>query len=87
MKETTAARQNTSKQEIYENKIVIITTVIMTTETVTIVLSTAVAVYKGKYSFYNKKIPGLTNYIDYLVTSVSFAVAATVMLCQDFRVM
>jgi hypothetical protein len=55
MKETTPARQNTSNQEIYENKIVIITTIIMTTETITIILSTAVAFYKGKYSFYNKK--------------------------------
>ena len=58
----------------------------MTTATITIILSTAVAFYKGKYCFYNKKIAGLTNYLDYLVTSVSFAVAAKVMLCQDFRV-
>jgi hypothetical protein len=56
-KEKTPARQNTSNQEIYK-KIVIITTIIMTTATITSVLSTAVAFYKGKYCFYNKKYQG-----------------------------
>jgi len=41
-----------------KTRLVILTTIIMTTATIAIILSTAVAFYKGKYCFYNKKYLG-----------------------------
>jgi hypothetical protein len=41
-----------------KKRLVITPTIIMTTATITNVLSTAVAFYKGEYCFYNKKYLG-----------------------------